>query len=83
MALAADPVEDHAQDLDAGFEGGESLEHGGGRSRLGAGVDDQNYRPPGGPGKIGGGATGFALADKGAIEQPHDAFADDHVGLPG
>ena len=44
------------------------------------GVDHQDHGPAGEKGQVRRRAVVFALADEGAVEQPHDALADDELG---
>ena len=77
MRLAADAVEDHAGNGDVGAMAGEAAQQRRDRRGLAAHIDDQHHRPAGHGRQIGGraGAVG------GAVEQSHDAFAEDELGI--
>ena len=78
MALAGDAVEDDRGRRRGGPVAGEAAEQRRDRGALAADIDDQNNRPPGNPGQIGGRA-GFAVGS-GAVEEAHDALAQHDLG---
>ena len=74
---AADPVQDHAGDRHVLPEGGEAVDQGCGGLGLRLHVQHQHHRPAREGCQVGGraGAVG------GAVEQAHDAFDDQEVGV--
>ncbi len=77
VAIAGKPVDDDAADHDIAAMAGETFDEGGDRLALPRGIDHQHHRQTEPCSKIGGRA---AASDR-AVEQPHDAFDEDEVGV--
>ena len=78
MPLARDPVEDHPGDRNIRPVAGKAAQQRRDRGALAAGVDDQHDRPAGDLRQLGGRAR-LAIG-AGAVEQPHNAFAQHDLG---
>ena len=79
MQRTADPVEDHAGDIDGAAVAVEAVHHGGGRGRLAGDVNDEHDRHAEPHGEVG--RRGAAVER--AVEKTHDALADDELDVVG
>ena len=83
MALTTDPVKDDAGNIHIRPVFGKAFEHGGSRFGLRAGIDHQHHRPTGEAGQVRRRSIFSPRLDESTVEQPHDSFTDDNVGVPG
>jgi hypothetical protein len=70
-------VDDEAGDFHLGPPGGKTHDQRGDRLALALGVDDEDHREAEGRGEIAGGAGSVG----GAVEEAHDAFDEEQVGV--
>ena len=78
MAVTGDAVEDDARTFQAQLVAGEAMNQGGNRLALVAGINGQQHRHLQQVGEIGGGPPHRATRP---VEETHDAFNDDDVGI--